>query len=122
LLLFVVVLGVGLLSAAGWLGESSPRWAERQRALDQASPWLYLLLGVFLVAAVAALWQNLALYRAGDYFNLVARTDVADLDYLARGLDKLRTFFKVQVLVVLVTVVLAFGAALTLLVAARRLS
>jgi hypothetical protein len=120
LLLFFAVLGVGLLSAVWGLGESSPEGAERRRVLADAAPWLSLLLAAVLVTAAAALWQNFALYRASDYFNLVARTDLADLDYLARGLDRLRVFFKVQVLIVVVTVVVAFGAALAVLAVTRH--
>jgi hypothetical protein len=74
-----------------------------------------LLLGVFLLAAVATLWQNFALYHAGDSFHLMADTDVADVDYLTRGIDKLRTFFKIQVLIVVISVAVAFGVGLVLL-------
>jgi hypothetical protein len=122
LMLFLVVLGVGLFSATRGLSQSSPKWGDLDRFFNEAGPWLYFLLAVFLVAAVCALWQNFALYHAGDYFNLVARTDVADLDYLTRGLDKLRTFFKIQVLLVLITVVLAFGTALVLLAVTHPVS
>jgi hypothetical protein len=114
LMLVCLVLGVGLFAAAQELAQSSPKWAELKGLFEQAGPLLYLMLAVFLLMAIAALWQNFALYHAGDYFNLVARTDVADLDYLARGLDKLRLFFKIQVLVVIVTVAVAFGTALAL--------
>jgi hypothetical protein len=119
LMLFVVVLGVGLFSALQGLGESSPQWAGVQKVLDQAGAWVYFVLAAFLLAAGAALWQNVALYHASDSFDLVARTDVADLDYLAHGLDRLRTFFKIQVLVVLVTVVAALATALALLAVTR---
>jgi hypothetical protein len=119
LLLGVLVLGIGLLSAARGLGESAPQLAGLLKALDEAGPWLYFLLAVVLLAAVAALWQSFALYHAGDHFDLVARTDDADLDYLARGMDNLRTYFKVQVLVVLVTAVVALATALVLVAVTR---
>jgi hypothetical protein len=122
LLLFFAVLGLGLLAVAQGLGEDSPKWAERMRSVNEVGPMLYALLAVFLLAALVSLWQNFALYRAGDHFHAVAATDVADLDYLARGLDKLRIYFKVQVLVVIVTVGVAFGAALTLVALARHAS
>lgn len=114
LMLFVLVLGVGLFAAGQELGQSSPKFAEVKRFFDQAGLLLYLLLAVFLLAAIANLWQNFALYRASDEFGLMARTDIADVDYLAHGLDKLRTFFKIQVLVVLIAVAVAFGTALTM--------
>src|SRR5581483_3218568 len=105
---FAAVVGVGLMSAGQGLGESSPKWGEVQRAFDRAGAWVYGLLAVALLAAAASLWQNFALYRAGEYFDQVARTDVADVDYLAHGLDHLRTYFKIQVLVVAVTLVVGF--------------
>jgi hypothetical protein len=120
LMAFAVVVGIGLVSAGQGLGEASPKWADVQRTLDQAGPWLYGLLAVGLLAAAVSLWQNFALYHAGDNFQLVARTDVADLDYLARGLDKLRTYFKIQVLVVVVTVAVAVGTALAVLAVTRQ--
>ena len=61
------------------------------------------------------LWQNVVLYRAGEDFDLVARTDTDDLDYLARGLDRLRQVFKIQVMVVVVTIAVAFGTAAAML-------
>jgi len=119
LLLGVLVLGVGLLSAVRGLSESAPQLAGLLKPLDEAGPWLYFLLAVVLLAAVAALWQSFALYHAGDQFDLVARTDDADLDHLARGMDNLRTYFKVQVLVVLVTAVVALATALVLVAVTR---
>jgi hypothetical protein len=114
LMLFFLVLGVGLLAAVQDLGQSSSKWAEVKQLVEQSGPIFYLMVAVFLLAAIITLWQNFALYHAGDFFNLVARTDVADVDYLAQGLDKLRIFFKIQVLVVIVTVAVAFGTAFTM--------
>jgi len=120
LMLFFLVLGVGLFAAAQEVGYSSPKWTQLKKLFEDAGLLLYLMLAVFLLAAVASLWQSFALYHAGDYFNLVARTDVADLDYLARGLDKLRTFFKIQVVIVIVTAVVSFATALAFLAVIRH--
>jgi hypothetical protein len=120
LILFVLVLGAGLIAAGQELGESSSKWADLKKLIDETGLLLYCILAIFLLMVIAALWQNFALYHAGDYFNLVARTDVADLDYLARGLDKLRIFFKIQVVVVLVTVAVAFGTGLAMLAVIRH--
>lgn len=119
LILFFAVLGVGLLATAHALGDS-PRWADVRAFTTDAGPWVYGMLAVFLLAAGVTLWQNFALYHAGDYFDLVARTDTADLDYLARGLDRLRQYFKIQVLVVVVTVAVAFGTAMALVAVTRN--
>jgi hypothetical protein len=119
LLLLAVLIGAGLLAAGHSLGEVAPRSPDVQRFFNQAGPWLSVALAIALVAAAVSLWQNFALYHAGDYFNLVARTDTADLDYLARGLDRLLTYFKIQVLLVAVTVAVAFGAALAVVAVTR---
>jgi hypothetical protein len=110
----------GLLSPARGLGEVSPKLAGFQQVTAEAGSWLYLLLAVFLLAAIAALWRSVALYQAGDDCDRVARTDAADLEYLASGLDKLRTFFNIQVLVVLVTAVVALTTALVLVALTRH--
>lgn len=115
LILFFLVLGIGVWSAAQTLGSSSPAWTKVDQFFDGAGPSLYLLAAIFLLAAIVTLWQNYALYHSGDFFNLVARTDIADVDYLARGLDKLRTFFKIQVLTAVVTVAVAVGTAVAFL-------
>lgn len=122
MLLFFAVLGLGLVAMAQGLGDDSPKWAERLRSINETGGVLYALLAVFLLAAIVSLWQNFALYRAGDHFHAVAVTDVADLEYLSRGLDRLRIYFKVQVLIVVVTVATAFGAALTLVALGRHAS
>jgi hypothetical protein len=120
LMLFFVVLGAGLFSAGRGLVQASPKWAEVERFFEDVGSWLYVLLGVFLLAAIVSLWQNFALYHAGDSFHLVADTDVADVDYLTQGLDKLRTFFKIQVLVAVISVVVAFVVGLALLAISQR--
>jgi len=112
LLVFFVVLGFGLCAALQGMGSSSPELAKFQQLMQNVGLFIYLLLGVFLIAALASLWQSFALYQAGDYFGLVARTDDADVDHLASGLDKLRTFFKVQVLLMVASLALAVCARL----------
>lgn len=114
LLAFFAVLGIGLVSAASWGREASPQ------VIQDFGPLLYLMLAIFLLAGAAALWQNFALYHAGDSFQAVAETDVADVDHLADGLDRLRLFFKIQVLVAVVTVVVAFVAGLALVALTER--
>ena len=122
LMLFVLVLGVGILSAARYLGDTSPQWAKARTFFDDAGPVVYLMGAVFALTAAVTLCQNFALYRAGDYFHLVARTDTDDLDYLARGLDRLRLVFKLQVLAVVVTIAVAFGTVAATLALTRYAS
>jgi hypothetical protein len=111
LMLVVVVVGVGMFSVMRGLGATVPKWAELERFLEATGPLLYVMLAVALLAVAVSLWQNFSLYHAGDFFDRVARTDVADLDYLASGLDRLRMYFKIQVLAVIVFVAVAFVTA-----------
>jgi hypothetical protein len=111
LMVLLLVVAIGGYSVAAQLTTGSPGWTRLQTFVGAHAGIVYAALGAFLVAAAVGFWQNLVLYHAGDDFNLVASTDVADLDYLARGLDKLRIFFKIQVLVVVVTVAIAFVTA-----------
>jgi hypothetical protein len=106
LMIFLVVVGAGLLAA----GRSLPagRVHGLPEFLNEIGGWEYVFLGVFLLAAALVLWLNVTLYHAADYFQRVARTDVADLDFLSRGLDTLRLYFKIQVMVVVATVVASF--------------
>lgn len=121
LMLFILVLGVGLFSAAQGLGESSPETAKLRQVMAEAGPILYFLLAVVLLAVVASLWQDFMLYYASDSFDLVARTDTADLDYLTRGMDQLRVFFKIQVMLMLITAAVAVGGALTVVALTTRI-
>jgi hypothetical protein len=108
LLLLVGALGVYALAPA--IAGSSAGFARLQRFVDANSLAVVGLLVAFLFAMSVGFWQNMLLYHAGDDFTLVARTDVADVDYLAGGLDKLRTFFKVQVLAMAVMLAIVFIA------------
>jgi len=118
-MLFFLVLGTGLYTSARVLSRigptSDPRWAKIAAFMTSSGVIPYLLVLAFLVVALVTLWQNMVLFRAGDDFHLVATTDTADLDYLAKGLDRLRLFFKIQVLAVIVALSLTL---LTALVAA----
>ena len=120
LMLLVLVVAVGLFSGLQHFDQTSPGIGPLQRAIEDAGGWIYLVGAVFFAAVAVTLWQNFTLYHAGDDFHLVAATDTADVDYLARGLDRLRTFFKVQVLMVLITIALAFGIAIVVFALWRR--
>jgi hypothetical protein len=110
LMLLFLVLGIGVYSSMHGLAATSsdPRMAKVEAFIIANGALPYLFACVFLVAAGIALWQNMVLFHAGDDFHLVATTDTADLDYLASGLDRLRMFFKIQVLTIVITVSLAF--------------
>lgn len=109
-MLLVVILAIGVFGSLHNIDAptTDPRWPKIQAIIISSGSLPYFLGLAFLLAAAVALWQNMILFSAGDDFHLVASTDTADLDYLAHGLDRLRTFFKIQVLTVAITVSVAF--------------
>jgi hypothetical protein len=115
-MLFVLVLGMGVYSSLHTLVRVGPTTDSRVAkiaAFIAANGGMPYLLGfVLLVAATVIVWQNMILFHAGDDFHLMATTDTADLDYLARGLDRLRSFFKIQVLAIIAVLSLTFVSAL----------
>ena len=116
IMLFVLLLASGVYSSLHALVRvgpaTDPRLAKIADFIASNGAMPYLVGGVLLVTAVVILWQNMILFHAGDDFHLVATTDTADLDYLSRGLDRLRSFFKIQVLAVVVAVSLTLVTAL----------
>jgi hypothetical protein len=122
-MLFFVVLGTGLYTSVHAISRigptSDPRWAKIAAFMASNGAMPYLLACAFLLVAIVTLWQNMILFHAGDDFHLVATTDTADLDYLAKGLDRLRLFFKIQVLVVLAALALTLLSALVAAVIMR---
>lgn len=109
-ILLILVTALGIYAIAPEFAASSPGLARLQTFLDANSLIVYALLAAFLFAVGVGFWQNMVLYHAGDDFSLLARTDTADVDYLAQGLDKLRTFFKVQVLAIAAMMAIALIA------------
>ena len=79
----------------------------------------YALAAFALILAVAGIVLGFVLYQAADDFDRVARTDVADQDYIAAGVARLNTYFKVSILLGVAAVLVAFAAAIGL---AARLS
>ncbi len=67
-----------------------------------------------MLLAVAATVLGFVLYQAADDFDRVARTDVADQDYIAEGITRLNTYFKVSILLGVAAVLVAITAAIGL--------
>lgn len=116
-MLVVIVLASGVYSSIRGATHANPEWAKAHTIFETLGALPYGLAAVFLLLAGIAIWQNMTLFHAGDDFNLVATTDTADVEYLSRGLDRLKTFFKIQVLTVAVTltVVLVTGLVVAML-------
>jgi hypothetical protein len=103
-MLFFLVLGTALYTSVHAFSRIGPtsdaRWAKIAAFIASNGAIPFLFAGAVLLVVLVTLWQNMILFHAGDDFHLVATTDAADLDYLAKGLDRLRLFFKIQVLAV----------------------
>lgn len=109
-ILLILIAALGMYAIAPEFAATSPGLARLQTFVGANSVAVSALLAAFLFAVGVGFWQNMVLYHAGDDFDLVARTDVADVDYLAHGLDKLRSFFKVQVLAIAAMLAIVFIA------------
>jgi hypothetical protein len=122
-MLFVLVISAGVYSSLHALVRigptTDPRVARVAAFMASNGVMAYILGCVLLLAAAVTLWQNMILFHAGDDFHLMATTDTADLDYLARGLDRLRSFFKIQVLAVAAAFSLALVTAIVVAIMLR---
>ena len=67
-----------------------------------------------MVLAVAGTVLGFVLYQAADDFDRVARTDVADQDYIAAGVAQLNTYFKVSILLGVAAALVAITAGIGL--------
>jgi hypothetical protein len=89
--------------------------ADRLRRLVSENQVTFYALGAFaLMLAVAGVVLGFVLYQAADDFDHVARTDVADQDYIAAGVTQLNTYFKVSVLLGVAAALVAVAAGIGL--------
>jgi hypothetical protein len=89
---------------------------DRLRRLISEHQVSFYGLGVFaLVAAVVGTVLGFVLYQAADDFDRVARTDVADQDYITAGIIQLKTYLKVSVLFGVASAMVALTAAIVLM-------
>lgn len=123
IMLFVLVMATGVYSSLHALARvgptSDPRWAKIAAFMASNGVMPYVIGCAFLLVAGVTLWQNLILFHAGDDFHLVVTTDTADLDYLARGLDRLRLFFKIQILAIVAALSLTLVTGLVVAIMLR---
>jgi len=88
---------------------------ERIRRVVADNQITFYALGAFgLILGGAATVLGFVLYQAADNFEHVARTDVADQDYITAGVTQLNTYFKVSILLGLATVLVAITAGIGL--------
>jgi hypothetical protein len=105
---------VGLIFVGSEMGTGLPRLGKVGLLISE-NQLVFFALGLFaLVLTAAGTVLGYVLYRAGDDFERVARSDVADLDYISSGIALLNTYFKVSILLGLAAVLVAITAALSL--------
>ena len=85
-----------------------------RRVVAENQFYFYAFDVIALILAVAGTALGYVLYLAADAFDRVARTDVADQDYIAAGITQLVTYFKVSILLAVAAVLLAITAAIVL--------
>ncbi len=115
LLLGFIVL-VGLIFVGTQLGSGSglPVLGKTGRVVSE-NPVTFFALGFFaLLLTVASTVLGVVLYHAADDFERVARTDVADQDYITAGVMQLNTYFKVSILLGVAAVLVAITAGMAL--------
>jgi hypothetical protein len=93
--------------------------AELRRIVSENRLTFYALAAFAMILAVAGSVLGFVLYQAADDFDRVARTDVADQDYIAAGVAQLNTYFKVSILLGVAAALVAITAGIGL---AARLS
>src|SRR5262249_45067333 len=113
-MMFVVLVGliyagVALDPAAPGLGKLGPVLAANKLA--------FAALGVFaLIMSALSTTLGYFLAQAADDFDKLARTDVADQDLLTAGLLRLKAYFKLSVMIVVVGFLVGLTVGLSLAV------
>lgn len=114
-LVMVAMVFLGFEEATAKVGQ------ERWRVFIHENLVLLLALGVFaLGSAVLSTYAGYVLGQASDQFDRVVRTDVADQAYLAAGLDRVKVYFQVFVLNIVLSMIVGMATAITLLAAYMR--
>jgi hypothetical protein len=107
---------VGVIYAGAAPGSDRPALGQVGRLVSE-NPLAFLILGIVgLVVAVAGTLLGFLLYQAADEFEQVARSDVADQDYITAGIVQLKTYFKVSILLSVAVMLLAIAGGILLAV------
>jgi hypothetical protein len=111
---FFLLVGVIYVGAALNTSSDLPALGKMGRMVAE-NQIVFFALGLFaLVLAVAGTLLGFVLYTAADEFERVARTDVADQDYITAGVRQLNTYFKVSIMLGVAAVLVALTAAISL--------
>ncbi len=100
------------VSAGGVKGQMT---TDQLRHIIAANPVTFLAVGGFgLILAVVGTMLGFVLYQAADDFDRVARSDVADQDYITAGIAQLTIYFKVSILLGVAAALVALSAGIGL--------
>jgi hypothetical protein len=114
LLGFIVLVGLIFVGAQLGSGSGLPTLGHTGRVVTE-NPVTFFSLGVFaLLLTSASTVLGVVLYHAADDFERVARTDVADQDYITAGVMQLNTYFKVSILLGVAAALVAITAGMAL--------
>jgi hypothetical protein len=109
---FIVL--VGLIYVGAELGTGLPSLGKVGQLVSEYPVWFFAL-GLFaLLLTVADIVLGVILYHAADDFDRVARTDLADQDYITAGVVQLNTYFKWSILLGVAVVLVAIVAGIVL--------
>jgi hypothetical protein len=112
---FIVLVGLIFVGAELGSGSGLPTLGQTGRVVSE-NPITFFALGLFaLLLTVASTVLGVVLYHAADDFERVARTDVADQDYITAGVTQLNTYFKVSILLGVAAALVGITAAIALL-------
>jgi hypothetical protein len=112
---FIVL--VGLIFVGAELSSSAGLAAlGKAGRLASDNPVTFFALGIFaLVLAGAGTVLGVVLCHAADDFERVARSDVADQDYITAGVSQLNIYFKVSILLGVAAALVGITAAMALI-------
>ena len=107
---------VGLIYVGAGLGADLPALGRLGRLVSE-NPLTFLFLGISgLLVAVAGTMLGFVLYQAADDFERVARSDVADQDYITAGIIQLKTYFKLSILLSVAMMLIGIAVGISFLV------
>ncbi len=111
---FIVLVGLIFVGAELGSGSGLPALGHAGRVVSE-NPGTFFALGLFaLLLTAASTVLGVVLYHAADDFERVARTDVADQDYITAGVTQLNTYFKVSILLGVAAALVAITAGMAL--------
>jgi len=111
---FIVLVGLIFVGAELGSGSGLPALGKTGRIVSE-NPITFFAVGLFgLLLTAASTVLGVVLYHAADDFERVARTDVADQDYITAGVTQLTTYFKVSILLGVAAALVGITAAMAL--------